>query len=89
MRFDVRIQTSPAIQFRSDLAQDLQADGRLTLRGSPDNPGMLGRVTVTSGELVFFGTTYTVDQGTVTFSNPNKIAPILMSTWKLPRRGWM
>jgi translocation and assembly module TamB len=77
MRFDVRIQTSPGIQFRSDLAQNLQADGQLTLRGSPDNPGMLGRLAVESGDLVFFGAMYTVDQGTITFSNPNKIDPVL------------
>jgi translocation and assembly module TamB len=77
MRFDVRIETSPAIQFRSDLAQNLQADGQLTLRGSPDDPGMLGRLSVNSGALVFFGGNYTVDQGTVTFSNPNQIVPVL------------
>ena len=77
MRFDVRINTSPGIQFRSDLAQNLQADAELTLRGSPDNPGMLGRVAVNSGDLIFFGGAYTVDQGIVTFSNPNKIDPVL------------
>jgi translocation and assembly module TamB len=77
MRFDVRIQTSPAIQFRSDLAQNLQAEGELTLRGSPDSPGMLGRLAIDSGELVFFGNNYIVDQGTIIFSNPNQIAPVL------------
>jgi translocation and assembly module TamB len=77
MRFDVRINTSPGVQFRSDLAQNLQADAELTLRGSPDNPGMLGRVAVNSGDLIFFGGAYTVDQGIVTFSNPNKIDPVL------------
>lgn len=77
IRFDVRIQTSPAIQFRSELAQNLQADGQLTLRGSPDNPGMLGRLSVNSGELIFFGGKYTVDQGTIIFSNPNKVDPVL------------
>lgn len=77
LRFDVRIRTSPGIQFRSDLAQNLQADAELTLRGNPDNPGMLGRLSVDSGDLIFFGAKYTVDQGTITFSNPNRIAPVL------------
>ena len=77
MRFDVRVRTSPGIQFRSDLAQNFQADAELTLRGSPDNPGMLGRLTVNSGDLVFFGATYTVDQGTISFYDPNKINPVL------------
>jgi translocation and assembly module TamB len=77
MRFNVRVQTSPDIQFRTGLTQDLQADADLTLRGSPDHPGMLGRLSVNSGEVVFFGAKYTVDQGTISFYNPNKINPVL------------
>jgi translocation and assembly module TamB len=77
MRFDVRIRTSPDVQFRTSLTQNLQADADLTLRGSPDHPGMLGRLVVNSGNVVFFGATYTVDQGTVTFYNPNKVIPVL------------
>ena len=38
---------------------------------------MIGRVTVTQGDVVFAGTKYTIDQGTVTFYNPQKIEPIL------------
>ena len=65
MRFDVRIQTAPDVQFRTTLTQNLQADANLTLRGSADHPGMLGRVVVTQGEVVFFGSKYTIDQGIV------------------------
>jgi translocation and assembly module TamB len=77
MRFDVRIRTSPDVQFRTSLTQNLQADADLTLRGSPDHPGMLGRLTVNSGNVIFFGATYTVDQGTITFYDPNKVTPVL------------
>ena len=77
MRFDVKIQTSPDIQFRTTLTENLQADANLTLRGNPDHPGMIGRVTVTQGGVVFAGTKYTIDQGTVTFYNTQKIEPIL------------
>jgi translocation and assembly module TamB len=77
LRFDVRIQTSPGVRFRTSLTQDLQADGDVTLRGSPDHPGMLGRMTVNSGNVVFFGSKYTVDQGGITFYNPNRIEPVL------------
>jgi translocation and assembly module TamB len=38
---------------------------------------MIGRVTVTQGDVVFAGTKYTIDQGSVTFYNPQKIEPIL------------
>ena len=77
MRFDVKVRTSPDIQFRTTLTENLQADANLTLRGNPDHPGMIGRVTVTQGNVLFAGTKYTVDQGTVTFYNPQKIEPIL------------
>jgi autotransporter translocation and assembly factor TamB len=77
MRFDVRIQTAPGVQFRTTLTQNLQADANLTLRGNPDQPGMIGRVLVTSGQVVFFGNKYNIDEGTITFSNPHKINPYL------------
>ncbi len=77
MRLDVRIDTSPNIQFDTALAQNLQADGHLTLRGTPANPGILGRINVSEGELIFFGSKYTIDQGSVAFYNPSKIEPML------------
>jgi translocation and assembly module TamB len=77
MRFDVKIRTAPTLQIRTTLTQNLSADADLTLRGSIDHPGMIGRVTVTQGEVVFFGSKYTIDQGSVSFFNPNKIEPVL------------
>jgi translocation and assembly module TamB len=73
----VRVVTAPDAQFRTTLTQNLQADAHLTLLGTPDNPGMLGRVTVTEGDVVFFGSKYTIDQGTITFSDASKINPVL------------
>ena len=77
MKFDVRIVTTTGVQFRTSLTENLQADARLTLRGNPDHPGMLGRVQVTQGQVVFFGNKYNVDQGTISFFDPNQIQPIL------------
>jgi translocation and assembly module TamB len=77
MRMDVRIETAPGVQFHTTLTQNLQAEANLMLRGTPDHPGMLGRVSVTSGEVVFFGTKYNIDQGSIAFYNPQKIDPIL------------
>jgi len=77
MRFDVRVITAPDTQFQTTLTQNLQADARLTLLGTPDNPGMIGRITVTEGNVVFFGSKYTIDQGTILFSDATNINPIL------------
>jgi translocation and assembly module TamB len=77
MRLEVRIVTAPGIQFRTSLTQNVSVDANLTLRGTPEHPGMLGRVVVTQGQVVFFGSKYNIDQGTVSFYNPNRIDPIL------------
>ncbi|MBZ5725498.1 MAG: translocation/assembly module TamB domain-containing protein [Acidobacteriia bacterium] len=77
MRFVVRIQTAPNIHFRTTLAENLQAEARLTLVGTLDQPGMVGRASVTQGEVVFFGNKYTVNQGTISFFDPRKINPEL------------
>ncbi len=77
IRFDVKIQTAPDVQFRTSLTENLKADANLTLRGTVDEPGMLGRVVVTQGEVVFFGSKYNIDRGTISFFSPQKINPIL------------
>ena len=77
MQFDVRIRTASDTQFRTTLTQNLQADANLTLRGTPAQPGMIGRVTVTQGDVIFFGAKYSIDQGTISFFDPQKVEPIL------------
>ncbi len=73
---DVRIETSPDISFESSLAQDIQVEASLRLRGTAYNPALLGRIAITQGEVTFFGTKYTIGQGSITFSNPVKIEPV-------------
>src|SRR5947207_8012484 len=87
MRFDVKIETAPDIQFRTTLAQNLEAEASLSLRGTVDHPGMLGRVSVTQGEVLFFGSKYTIDQATVSFFNPQKVEPILSADLETTVQG--
>jgi translocation and assembly module TamB len=87
MHFDVQIETAPDISFQSALAQDLQAEANLRLRGTAANPALLGRVTITQGELIFFGTKFTINQGSVGFYNPTKIEPILNVDLETRARG--
>jgi translocation and assembly module TamB len=77
MRLDVRIRTAPSASVQTSLAQNLQADADLHLRGTLANPGMTGRVNISEGELVFFGTKYEVNQGSISFFNPNAVQPVL------------
>jgi len=62
---------------QASLAQNLQAEADLRLRGTAAEPGMTGRVNISEGKLVFFGSTYTVNSGTINFYNPLRIQPVL------------
>ncbi|MBV8897700.1 MAG: translocation/assembly module TamB domain-containing protein [Acidobacteriaceae bacterium] len=77
MRLDVHIRTDADLQVITTYANRLNIFSDLTLRGTAEEPGILGRVVVTDGQLVFFGNTYTVNVGTINFYNPNAIQPVL------------
>ena len=77
LNFDVQIQTSPNTEVESSLAQGLQMDTNLRLRGTASNPALLGRINITQGQIAFFGAKYSVSQGTISFDNPVKIEPMV------------
>ncbi|HUO28215.1 MAG TPA: translocation/assembly module TamB domain-containing protein [Bryobacteraceae bacterium] len=87
MHFDVQIDTAPDVTFQSSLAQGVQAEGSLRLRGTGSNPSLLGRINITQGQVVFFGTTFTVNQGSIAFYNPVKIEPVLNIDLDTKARG--
>jgi translocation and assembly module TamB len=87
MQFDIQVETSPDVLFQSALAQQLQAEANLRLRGTATNPVLLGRINITQGELTFFGTKYTINQGSVSFYNPVKLEPILNIDLETKTRG--
>jgi translocation and assembly module TamB len=59
------------------MAQSLEVTADLHIRGSAAQPGVIGRVTINQGQLVFFGSTYTVNTGNISFYNPVQIEPVL------------
>jgi translocation and assembly module TamB len=77
IELDVQIQTAPDIQFQSSLTQDIQMEANLKLRGTLANPALLGRINITQGQVLFYGTKYTINQGSIAFYNPLKIDPVL------------
>jgi len=77
LNFDIQINTAPDVQFQSELTQDVQMEANLRLRGTFSNPAVLGRITFSQGRVIFFGTKYTITQGSVQFFNPVRIDPIL------------
>jgi len=87
MHFDVEIDTSPDLTFQSSLAQGLEAEASLRLRGTGTNPSLLGRINITGGQIVFFGTPFTVNQGSIAFYNPVEIEPVLNIDLDTKARG--
>jgi len=87
MKLDIRVQTTGATAVQSSLAENLQADADLRIRGTVTRPGMLGRITFNEGQLVFFGSTYTVNSGTIGFFNPVRIEPVLELSLETKAKG--
>ncbi|HEX4748548.1 MAG TPA: translocation/assembly module TamB domain-containing protein [Bryobacteraceae bacterium] len=76
-RLSIHVRTAPDLRVVTTYANRLNIFADLTVRGTAAEPGMVGRVTVTDGQLVFFGNTYTVNVGNVNFYNTNAIEPVL------------
>jgi translocation and assembly module TamB len=87
MRLDVRIVTAPDLQVVTTYAEKLSLTSNLTLTGTAQDPGMVGHLSVTNGELVFFGNTYTVNTGSISFYNINSIQPILNLSLETTAQG--
>jgi translocation and assembly module TamB len=87
MRLDIRIRTTPATAVQASLAENIQVDADLRLRGTASRPSVLGRVLVTQGDLTFFGSKYRVSSGTVAFYNPTRIEPVLNLTLETVAKG--
>lgn len=87
MKLDVRVRTSSATAVQASLAQNIQLDADLRIRGTASRPGVLGRVVVTEGDLVFFGSQYRVSSGTISFYNPVRIEPVLNISLEAEAKG--
>ena len=87
MRLNIKVLTDPDLRVVTTYAESLEVYANLAVRGTAATPGIVGSVRVTNGQLVFFGNTYTVNTGTVSFSNPNAIEPILNVSLETTAQG--
>lgn len=77
MKLDVDVRTSAATSVQASMAQNLQVDANLRFQGTASQPGVVGRISINEGKLVFFNSSYTVNSGIISFYNPLRIDPIL------------
>jgi len=87
LRLDIRVRTSRAATVQASVAQNVQVDADLHVRGTAVIPGVQGTATVTEGNLVFFGSQYRVSSGIISFYNPVRIEPILNITLETQAKG--
>lgn len=76
LQFDVQGTTTPNARLEWTGAH-IEMDGDVRLRGTWDNPLLLGHIHLLSGEMPFRGNIYRLTRGDVNFSNPFRLDPVL------------
>lgn len=87
LQFDVRVDAAQNAEFSTSLTRDVKGEIALRLRGTPQRPALLGRISVTQGEIDFFGSRYTISRGELRFENPLKIDPAINMDLETRVRG--
>jgi translocation and assembly module TamB len=77
MRLDIAITTASDLRISSSYVEKLDVNSNLVVRGTAAEPGVLGHLNITDGQLVFFGNTYNVNTGSINFYNASAIRPEL------------
>jgi translocation and assembly module TamB len=73
---DVHVTSAPQLDFQNSYAK-LAGTVDLTARGTLAMPTVLGRIQITEGNATYLGTKYQLERGSVTFSNPVRIDPVI------------
>jgi len=76
IRLDVHVVSSPQLDFQNSYAK-LAGTADLTVRGTVAAPTILGRIQITDGSATFAGTKYQLQRGSIYFSNPVRIDPVI------------
>lgn len=74
VHLDIHVTSSPELGFQNSFAS-LAGDVNLRIRGTVENPSVLGRIDITEGSASFAGTKYSLQQGDIIFANPVAISP--------------
>jgi translocation and assembly module TamB len=76
MKLNVALATAQDINLTSSKVS-MGGAANLTLSGTVANPVVLGRATLTSGEMFFMGKRYEIQNGTIEFANPIRTVPVV------------
>lgn len=76
MKLGISIASSQNLSLASSQVS-IAGAANLNVTGTAANPIILGRVTLTNGELFFQGKRFEIQNGTIAFANPAKTEPVL------------
>jgi translocation and assembly module TamB len=76
MKLNIAVQSSQNISLASNQLS-LEGAANLNVVGNLANPVMLGRISLTGGEVFFLGKRYQLQSGSIVFSNPVRTEPNL------------
>jgi len=76
MKLNINVQTANNLNAVSNKLS-ISGAANLTLGGTAANPVILGRTTLTGGEIFFLGKRYELQSGAIEFTNPVRTVPIL------------
>jgi len=76
LRFNVSISSSEGLSIDNELTR-LRGGMKLTLRGTPAFPSLLGRIEATSGAIFFRGNRFDIIRASADFLDRNRINPVL------------
>lgn len=77
LQFNVTVASGPDLDVETALIRDMEAAVDLRLVGSWVSPSLLGRIDISSGQMNFHGTRYTLNRGEIAFVNPFRVEPVL------------
>lgn len=77
MRLDIRVTTASDVRVVTSYVEKISLSSNLAIRGTAAEPGIVGRINITDGQLVFFGNTYNVNTGMINFYDVSSIRPEL------------
>jgi len=76
LQFDVEAHTAPSAVMEWSGAR-VEMEGTMRLRGSWEQPILLGDIHLLNGEMNFRGNKYQLSRGDIVFSNPFRLDPVL------------
>jgi translocation and assembly module TamB len=76
MKLSIAVSSTQNLDLASSQVS-IAGSANLNVTGTAANPIILGRITLTSGELFFQGKRFEIEHGTIAFANPAKTEPVL------------